>query len=223
MAARGKPDALELARGNARLEEAVLRSRRLLSRRALVAGVAGAVPLPGLDWAVDAAMLTQLLPKVNAEFGLAPHQIAQLDAREKERVQKAAAMVGSIVVGRLVTRDLVIRFAKLLGKRLTVAQATRYVPIAGQVVSGALGYAAAGAGRSQGQGLAQAETGPRAAHRRPGVRLTTPCLSLLPASRRLLYGRLACASNQRATIARSPSVICVALDSGMLRVTTTCW
>lgn len=142
MAARGKPDALELARGNARLEEAVLRSRRLLSRRALVAGVAGAVPLPGLDWAVDAAMLTQLLPKINAEFGLAPHQIAQLDAREKERVQKAAAMVGSIVVGRLVTRDLVIRFAKLLGKRLTVAQATRYVPIAGQVVSGALGYAA---------------------------------------------------------------------------------
>ncbi len=142
MAASSKPDALELARGNARLEQAVLSSSRLLSRRALVAGVAGAVPLPGLDWAVDAAMLTRLLPLINAEFGLAPHQIAQLDAREKERVQKAAAMVGSVVVGRLVTRDLVMRFARLLGKRLTVAQATRYVPIAGQLVSGALGYAA---------------------------------------------------------------------------------
>ncbi|HOB65872.1 hypothetical protein [Ottowia sp.] len=142
MASRSKPDALELARGNTRLEAAVLRSRKLLGRRALAAGVAGAVPLPGLDWAVDAAMLTQLLPKINAEFGLAPHQIAQLDAGEKERVQKAAAVVGSIIVGRLVTRDLVMRFARLLGKRLTVAQATRYVPIAGQLVSGALGYAA---------------------------------------------------------------------------------
>ncbi|WOP14307.1 hypothetical protein [Ottowia sp. SB7-C50] len=142
MASRSKPDALELARGNTQLEAAVLRSRKLLGRRALAAGVAGAVPLPGLDWAVDAAMLTQLLPKINAEFGLAPHQIAQLDAGEKERVQKAAAVVGSIVVGRLVTRDLVMRFARLLGKRLTVAQATRYVPIAGQLVSGALGYAA---------------------------------------------------------------------------------
>ncbi len=142
MTSRSKSDALELARGNTRLEAAVLRSRKLLGRRALAAGVAGAVPLPGLDWAVDAAMLTQLLPKINAEFGLAPHQIAQLDAGEKERVQKAAAVVGSIVVGRLVTRDLVMRFARLLGKRLTVAQATRYVPIAGQLVSGALGYAA---------------------------------------------------------------------------------
>ena len=62
MARATKPDALELAQGHTRLEQAVLRSRQLLRKRAVVAGVAGAVPLPGLDWAVDAAMLTQLLP-----------------------------------------------------------------------------------------------------------------------------------------------------------------
>ena len=33
----------------------------MLRKRALVAGVAGAVPFPGLDWAVDAALLTQIL------------------------------------------------------------------------------------------------------------------------------------------------------------------
>lgn len=137
-----EPDALALAASNTRLEQAVRRSRQLLRRRALVAGVAGAMPLPGLDWAVDAAMLTRLLPAINAEFGLTPHQIAQLDAREKERVQKAIAMVGSVLIGRLVTKALVMRFAKLVGVRLTAAQATRYVPIAGQLVSGALGYTA---------------------------------------------------------------------------------
>ena len=139
---RHEPDALALAQGNPHLERAVLRSRQLLRKRALVAGVAGAVPLPGLDWAVDAAMLTQLLPKINAEFGLAPQQIASLDAREKERMQKAIAMIGSVIAGRLVTRALVIRFARIVGVRLTAAQAARYVPVAGQLVSGALGYAA---------------------------------------------------------------------------------
>ena len=130
MAHPTKPDALELAQGHTRLEQAVLRSRQLLRKRAIVAGVAGAVPLPGLDWAVDAAMLTQLLPKINEEFGLAPHQIAKLDAREKERMQKAIALIGSVIAGRLVTKALVLRFARLVGVRLTAAQAARYADTA---------------------------------------------------------------------------------------------
>lgn len=140
--ARAEHDALALASGHPELEQAVLRSRRLLRRRALVAGVAGAVPLPGLDWAVDAAMLTKLLPRINAEFGLAPHQIDQLDAGEKVRVHKAIALVGSVLIGRVVTHKLVLHFARLLGMRLTTVQAAKYVPVAGQLVSGALGYAA---------------------------------------------------------------------------------
>ena len=139
---KSEPDALELAHGNAELQSAVQRSRQLLRKRALVAGVAGAVPLPGLDWAVDAALLTRLLPRINSEFGLAPHQIEKLDAREKERVQKAIAMIGSVLIGRVVTKTLVGRFARLVGLRLTAAQAAKYVPLAGQLVSGALGYAA---------------------------------------------------------------------------------
>lgn len=142
MAREPKTDALALARGHPRLEQAVRRSRQMLRKRAVVAGVAGAVPLPGLDWAADAAMLTQLLPKINAEFGLAPQQIAQLDAREKERVQKAIGMIGSVLIGRVVTKGLVLRFARTVGLRLTTAQAAKYVPFAGQLVSGALGYAA---------------------------------------------------------------------------------
>lgn len=142
MARTRSPDAMALARGHTRLEQAVQRSRQMLRKRALVAGAAGVLPLPGLDWAADAAMLTRLLPRINAEFGLAPHQIAQLDAREKERVEKAITMVGSVMIGRVVTKGLVLRAAHVLGLRLTTAQAARYVPIAGQLVSGALGYAA---------------------------------------------------------------------------------
>lgn len=135
-----KPDAMALAAGNPRLEAAVARSRKLVRRRALGAAVASAVPLPGLDWAVDAALLGQLLPEVNRQFGLAPAQISQLSTPDKEQVQKMAAMAGSILVGRNITQKLVLRFAQTVGMRLTVAQASKYVPLAGQAVAGVLGY-----------------------------------------------------------------------------------
>ena len=139
---KSESDALALAHGRPELVEAVQRSRQMLRRRAWVAGAAAAVPFPGLDWAMDAAMLTQLLPRINSEFGLTPQQIEQLYAKEKERVQKAIAMIGSVLIGRVVTKTLVLRFARVVGVRLTAAQAAKYVPLAGQLVSGALGYAA---------------------------------------------------------------------------------
>ena len=90
---------------------AVHRGRKILHRRALVAAAAGAVPVPGLDWAVDAALLTRLIPRINAEFGLLPDQLDQLTPHERERVQKAIAMVGSVLIGKLITRDLVLKAA----------------------------------------------------------------------------------------------------------------
>lgn len=118
------------------------RSRRLLRHRALLGGVAGAVPVPGLDWAIDAALLSRLIPRINQEFGLAPEHLDALDPTRRERVQKAVALVGSVLIGRLVTRDLVLRAATAIGwRRLTQRQLTRLVPIAGQLASAALGYA----------------------------------------------------------------------------------
>lgn len=117
------------------------RSNRLLHRRALVAAVASAVPVPGLDWAVDAALLSRLLPQISAEFGLSAEQIDRLDPGARERVQKAVGLVGSVLIGKLITRDVVLRLAQTVGVRLTTKQIAKYVPLAGQAVSAALGYA----------------------------------------------------------------------------------
>lgn len=121
---------------------AAQRSRRLLHRRALVAGVASAVPVPGLDWLVDAALLSRLIPEINAQFGLTPQQLDRLDPARREQTQKAIALVGSVLVGKLVTQDLVLRAARRIGVQLTSKQAAKFVPLAGQVVSAAIGYAA---------------------------------------------------------------------------------
>lgn len=134
--------ALALADGDPALAERIRASRRLLNRRALVGAAASAVPIPGLDWAVDAALLTRLLPEINAQFGLTPEQLDRLPDHKREQAQKALATVGSLVAGKVVTRDVVLRLAKAVGVRMTTKQAAKYVPMAGQAVSALLGYAA---------------------------------------------------------------------------------
>ncbi|HET8745576.1 MAG TPA: hypothetical protein VFM98_08220 [Ramlibacter sp.] len=134
--------ALQLAGGDPALLQAVRRARKLLNRRALAGAAASAVPVPGLDWLVDAAVLSKLIPAINEEFGLTPEQLERLPQRKREQVEKAVSVVGSMVIGKFITRDLVIRAAAAMGRRLTVKQAAKYVPIAGQALSALIGYAA---------------------------------------------------------------------------------
>ncbi|MBT2324289.1 hypothetical protein J7E62_18215 [Variovorax paradoxus] len=136
------PSAIELAQGDPQLIAAIRRSRRLLGRKALIAAAASAVPIPGVDWAADAALLSRVVPQISAEFGLSVAQIQRLAPHQRERVQQAATAVGALLVGKLMTRELLIKLARHAGIRLTAKQATKYVPIAGQIVSAALGYAA---------------------------------------------------------------------------------
>ena len=136
------PTAIELAQGDPHLLAAIQRSRRLLGRKALIGAAASAIPLPGLDWAADAALLSRLVPQISAEFGLSLTQLDRLAPQRREGIQKAATAVGALLVGKLVTRELLIRLAKHAGIRMTTKQATKYVPFAGQAISALLGYAA---------------------------------------------------------------------------------
>ena len=133
---------LQLSDHDPELAERVRYCRRLLNRRALVAAAASAVPVPGLDWAVDAALLSKLVPEINRQFGLTPEQLDKLPHHKREQVQKAVGAIGSMLVGKLITRDLVLRFAGKVGMRMTAKQAARYVPLAGQLVSALVGYGA---------------------------------------------------------------------------------
>ncbi len=136
------PTALQMAADDAALSAAVTRSRKLLHKRAVVAAAASAVPVPGLDWAVDAAMLSRLIPEINREFGLTPQQLDQLDPTKRDQVQKAVTIVGSVLIGKFISRDLILKAATKIGMRLTTKQLAKYVPFAGQIVAATVGYAA---------------------------------------------------------------------------------
>jgi uncharacterized protein (DUF697 family) len=118
------------------------RCRRLVTQRALVAAGVAMVPVPGLDWLTDVGILVKLLPEINRAFGLTPDQIERLAPDRRIVVYKAVSAAGSMLVGKLITRELVIAALKMVGIRLTTQQAAKFVPIAGQAVSAALTFSA---------------------------------------------------------------------------------
>lgn len=123
------------------LETAARAARRLVNKRAAMAAGVAAVPIPGLDWLTDVGILVKLLPEINEIFGLTPEQIERLAPDRQLVVYKAMSAGGGMLVGKLVTRELVIRLLRMVGVRLTAQQAAKYVPIAGQAVSAALTFA----------------------------------------------------------------------------------
>lgn len=139
VADRGDNDA---ASGPDLIDAAAKRARRLVTKRALLAAGVAVVPIPGIDWLTDIGVLINVLPRINAEFGLAPEQIERLAPERRVVVYKAISAGGGLLVGRVVTQDLVLKLLKLVGVRLSTQQAAKYVPLAGQAVSAALTYSA---------------------------------------------------------------------------------
>lgn len=118
------------------------RCRRLVTRRSLLAAGVAMAPIPGLDWLTDVGVLVKLLPEINAAFGLSPGQIERLAPERRIVVYKAITAAGGLLVGKVVTRQLVLTMLKLVGVRLTAQQAAKFVPLAGQAVSAALTFSA---------------------------------------------------------------------------------
>lgn len=133
---------LAIPRNTVELDEAVKRAKAIVTKRAALASAASLVPLPGLDIAVDVAALTRLIPEVNREFGLTPEQIEKLSPKRQMMVYKSIVIVGSMMIGKLVTREIAIEVLKTVGVRMTAKQIGKYVPVAGQALSVALGFTA---------------------------------------------------------------------------------
>lgn len=122
------------------IDAAVRQCRRLVNRRALVAAGVAVVPIPGVDWITDVAVLLKLIPEINRAFGLTPEQVERLAPDRRVVVYKAISAGSGLLVGRVVTRELIVKLLKLVGVRLSTQQAAKYVPIAGQAVSAVLTF-----------------------------------------------------------------------------------
>jgi len=124
------------------IDQIAARCRKRVRQRALLAAGVAMVPVPGVDWVTDIGLLVKLLPDISQAFGLSPAQVERLAPDRRIVVYKAISAGGSVVLGRLVTKELVLMLLKTVGVRLSAQQAAKYLPVAGQVVSAALTYSA---------------------------------------------------------------------------------
>lgn len=123
------------------IEDTRERCRRLVRRRAAISAGVSAVPIPGVDVVSDLSMFKKLVDDVNAAFGLTPAQIDRLQPNHKLIAYKVAVGVGGTMVGKLVTKELLLQLFKRMGLRMATKSVTRFVPIAGQMASAAIGFA----------------------------------------------------------------------------------
>ena len=124
----------------AAIETTRMQCLALVKKRAAMSAAVAAVPVPGLDLLADITGFAALVDQINAEFGLTQKQIERLHPRLRVIAYKAAASVGGMLVGKLVTRGAVARLFRVVAGRMAVKTTAKMVPLAGQIASAAIGY-----------------------------------------------------------------------------------
>ena len=112
----------------------------LIQKRAYVSAGAAIVPIPFFFVFVDLGILTQLIPDINARFGLAPEHVSVYDPKTKtihwDELRKRGFQFSGFVVARTTVKKT---FNGFFGKIVT-KQVTKFIPLGGQIVAASLGY-----------------------------------------------------------------------------------
>lgn len=124
------------------LEQVRKECRTMVKKRASASAGATLVPLPGTDVLADVGMLMQLLPAINDKFGLSQKQLDGMDPETKSMIYGFVMSIGSKVIGRLVTKELVVQVLKRVGVRVATKSVAKFVPFAGQGLAAVLSFTA---------------------------------------------------------------------------------
>ncbi len=116
--------------------------KSMVTKRAGVSAGAAVIPLPGVDLGADISLLLEMIPAINRKFGLAPEQIDQLDPQIKKTILVVATSVGSEMVGKLVTKELIMMVLKRVGIRIASKQVVKYIPFLGQALAATISFGA---------------------------------------------------------------------------------
>lgn len=116
--------------------------RRMVTKRALVSAGAAVVPIPGADLVADVGLLSNLLPAISAKFGVREDQVQKMEPSSAAQVLVIASSMGNNVIGRAITKRVVIALLRRMGVRVATASVARYVPFIGSAVAGTISFGA---------------------------------------------------------------------------------
>ena len=114
----------------------------MVTRRAGLSAGAVVIPIPGIDIGADVSLLMEMIPAINQKFGLTPQQIDQLPLQMKKITVVAITSVGSEMVGKLVTKHVLLQILKKVGVKVGSKAFVRFIPILGQAVAATVSFGA---------------------------------------------------------------------------------
>ncbi|GAC1373401.1 MAG: hypothetical protein NVS3B3_08890 [Aquirhabdus sp.] len=112
----------------------------LVKKRAYLSAGASAVPIPLLDVAFDAGMLSQLLPEISYKFGLAELQTEMFNPTTREINWKVARERGVAFAGLVASRGVTRMTIQGMGTRILSRQVIKFIPLGGTIVAASMGY-----------------------------------------------------------------------------------
>ena len=125
---------------NLNLEQVKKECLAMVKRRARVSAGVAIVPVPFFDVAVDASMLTMLLPEISERFGLLKDRQGAVDLESREVHWKELKNRTIDFAGLMATRGIVKKTVQGFGGRIAAKQVTKFIPLGGQLVAGTMGY-----------------------------------------------------------------------------------
>lgn len=122
------------------LEQIRAECLELTKKRAYYSAGAAVIPVPFMDVVIDIGILSQLIPEINARFGLAPDQISVYDPKTRQIHWQELRKRGVEFSGLVVARTAVKKSLNNVAAKVMIKQVTKFIPLGGQLVAASLGY-----------------------------------------------------------------------------------
>ena len=116
--------------------------KSLVTTRAGISAGSAVIPLPGVDIAADIGLLLEMIPTINRKFGLTPDQIDLLDPQTKKIILVAITSMGSGLIGKVITKQLILTVLKRVGIRVATKSVVKYIPFLGSAIAASISFGA---------------------------------------------------------------------------------
>jgi uncharacterized protein (DUF697 family) len=116
--------------------------KSMVTTRASISAGAAVVPIPGADIGTDVTLLLEMIPTINRKFGLSHEQIDNLDPQIKKLIFVAITSIGSELVGRMITKQLIMQVLKKVGVRVATKSVAKFIPFLGSALAASISFGA---------------------------------------------------------------------------------
>lgn len=122
------------------LEQVKKECQDMVKKYAKYSAGAAIIPVPFVDMAIDAGILSQILPEISARFGLISERQSAIDLNTKQVHWHEMKDRAVDFAGLMATRGVVNKTVQSYGGRIVAKQVTKFIPLGGQMVAATMGY-----------------------------------------------------------------------------------